>query len=158
MQLHRVVSAAGPRDRRNSLLIGLAVIRLLCHRHRCHTRQQFCYVISPEKTSSDFLSFSCVSLYGEFSRNCKLIIGFNDTSLFLQSAVRSTVYIYVKLNRYNPKVILLACFVIMAGLRLLQLCGLMGPTVWGALKKRLSVFQSFCENIFYVNSHMVNIK
>jgi len=143
MQLHRVVSAAGPRGRRNSLLIGLAVIRLLCHRHSCHTRQQFCYVISSEKTLNDFLSFSCVSLYGELSRNCKLIIGFNDTSLFLQSAIRSTVYVYVNLNRYNPKVLLLACFVIMAGLRLLQLCGLMGPHSLGSLEEKAVCISEF---------------
>jgi len=88
MQLRRVVSAIGPTDRRNSLLVVLAVIRLVCHRHSCHTRQRFCYVISSEKILNDSVFFNCVSLYGEFSRNCKLIIAFNDTSLFLQSAIR----------------------------------------------------------------------
>ena len=143
MQLYRLVSAAGPRDKRNSLLIGLAVIRLFCHRHSCHTRQQFCYVINSEKTLNDCLFFSCISLYDEFSRNCKLIIGFNDTSLFLQTAIRSTVYFYVKLNRHNPKVLRLACFVIMAGLRLLQLCGLMGPHRLGSLEEKAVCISEF---------------
>jgi len=67
------------------------------------------------------------------------------------------VYIYVKLNRYNLRVLLLACFVIMAGLRLLQLCGLVGPHRLGSLEEK-AVFQSLWENILHVNSHMVNIK
>jgi hypothetical protein len=93
-------------------------------------------------------SFSCVSLYGEFSRNCKLITGFNDTSLFLQSSIRSTVYFYVKLNGYNPKVLLLACFVIMAGLRLLQLCGLMGPHRLGSLEEKVVCVSEFLWKYF----------
>jgi len=103
------------------------------------------------------LSFNCVSLYGEFSRTCKLIIAFNDRSLFLQSVIRLTVYVCVKLNRYNLRVLLLACFVIMAGLRLMQFCGLVGHHCLGSLEKK-AVFQSLWENILHVNSHIVNIK
>jgi len=117
------------------------------HKHICHTRQRFCY-ISSEKTLNDSLSFNRVSLYGEFSRNCKLIIGFNDTSLFLQSAIRYTVYVYVKLNRYNPRVLLLACFVIMAGLRLLQLCGFMGPHRLGSLEEKAVCISEFVWKYF----------
>jgi len=54
----------------------------------------------------------------------------------------------VKLNRYNPKVLLLACFVIMTGLRLLQLSGLMGPHRLGSLEEKAVCISEFLWKYF----------
>jgi len=65
------------------------------------------------------------------------------------------VYVYVKLNRYNLKSFTVSVFRNHGRFKAIAIMRPHGAPPFG---KRLSLFQSFCDNILYVNSHMVNIK